>query len=1075
MSPIHPQVPSTPRRPDDPRVAAFCSSNLLPDLFQAFAQSTDVWRADPFDVESIHAPARTWFDRVVSRTKDTAGISTGRILLLLGDSGSGKTHLMRAFRNRVHSGHRGYCGYMQMTAFTGEYPRYVLNNLIESLDKPYYEPESSRTGLIRLSGALAESPGEPCRDALEQLRERDLDQASIDRIVFDMADRIVLDDRFRDVDIYLVQALLYLQRDDPRIKARVLKYLRCEDLTSRDREWLGGIVPNTYADAPSWVVQRLGRVIWEVERVPLILCVDQLEEVFDLDQVAVKFRRAMATLCDLVSRLPSAIVVISCLNDFYVELRKMLTMPVKDRVENDPRPVDLQGRCSRDEVVGLVGRRLRRLFEASGASYDEDKPTAPLPDGMTDGLAGLRARDVLLQCQAYRERCIEEGKMAAYPSGEAGGKIADDSGHQRIIELEQAWNDFKSSHEMAVPTDEESLAAILARAIHECSDEQAAGHAFEAEPDGRFVPVERHGPDDGVEKIIVGVCNKAARGGALARQVEELSRRAAEDTAVVVRSTSFPVSPKAAITQLLNTFVEAGRRKVVVEDSDWRTMAALAAFRKVHAESPHYLAWCRQSRPLSSLQSLREILGLDRPPQAPHRPTDSPPVADRPLSEGGEPTGTETTTNGTHPRSGPASPTGPLLVDITTDRRAEPVTLDPAELTRHAAFLGASGSGKTTLALGLVEQLLVQGIPAILVDRKGDLCSYTRPDMGLREGLGGPLAERASRLMEGVEVALYTPRRSDGRPLTIAAAPAGLGQLSEQERQQAARIAAAALAGMMNYGDGQRHKSCLAILTKAIEVLGQQSSEAAISVQDLIQFVAEKDSSLVDEIGHLDAKHVDRLVQDLAALRINQGDLLEARGETLDIEAMLGLGRHARPGKTRLSVVSTRFLGNNADVQFWVAQFLMEVGRWIGRAPAPEGQLQAVLMFDEADLYLPAVRQPASKEPMENLLRRARSAGLGLLLASQSPGDFDYRCRDNIRTWLVGQVKEANSLAKMKPMLGECRIDVAARFPGQSTGEFHLLRDGAATGLKAEPSAVDPRQVPEEEILELARRSLQRG
>ena len=102
-------------------------------------------------------------------------------------------------------------------------------------------------------------------------------------------------------------------------------------------------------------------------------------------------------------------------------------------------------------------------------------------------------------------------------------------------------------------------------------------------------------------------------------------------------------------------------------------------------------------------------------------------------------------------------------------------------------------------------------------------------------------------------------------------------------------------------------------------------------------------------------------------------------------------------------------------------------------------------MFDEADLYLPAVRQPPTKEPMENLLRRARSAGLGLLLATQSPGDFDYKCRDNIRTWFVGQVKEANSLAKMKPMLSECRVDVAARLPGQSTGQFHLIRDGDVT------------------------------
>ena len=249
---------------------------------------------------------------------------------------------------------------------------------------------------------------------------------------------------------------------------------------------------------------------------------------------------------------------------------------------------------------------------------------------MVARLVGLRARDVLLECQAYRERCVEEGKMAAYPP-EGGGEPS--SRRTRSISGSSSSSRPGTSSDRAIrwpcPTDEESLAAILARAIRDCSDEQAAGHAFEAEPDGRFVPVELHGSDDGVERILVGVCNKAAQGGALGRQVEELSRRAAEHTAVVVRSTAFPASPKAAITQLLNKLVAGGGRRVVVEDSDWRTMAALSAFRKAHADSPHYRAWCRQSRPLSSLQSLRAILGLDRPtarlPARPSPPPDPPP------------------------------------------------------------------------------------------------------------------------------------------------------------------------------------------------------------------------------------------------------------------------------------------------------------------------------------------------------------------------------------------------------------------------------------------------------------------
>ena len=141
---------------DDPRVAAFCST-LHPGLFHAVAYGTDIWRQDPFDVKSIHGSVRETFAHLVNRVCEPTALPTGRILLLLGDSGSGKTHLMRAFRNQVHSSHRGYCGYMQMTAFTSQYGHYVLNNLIESLDKPYHEPESSSTGLMRLSTALAQS------------------------------------------------------------------------------------------------------------------------------------------------------------------------------------------------------------------------------------------------------------------------------------------------------------------------------------------------------------------------------------------------------------------------------------------------------------------------------------------------------------------------------------------------------------------------------------------------------------------------------------------------------------------------------------------------------------------------------------------------------------------------------------------------------------------------------------------------------------------------------------------------------------------------------------------------------
>lgn len=600
----------------DPRIAAFCST-WHPDLFHAFAYATDIWKPDPFDVESIHRGARGKFAHIVGRVREPSGLPRGRILLLLGESGSGKTHIMRAFRNQVHSHNSGYCGYLQMTAFTEQYARYVLNNLLDSFDKPYDESHSATTALMRLSNALAESCGAEMRQRLQSLREGGLIQAAFDQTVTELADQIILDDRFRDIpdELFVAQALLYLQSNDPRIKARVLRYLRCEDLTPHDRGLLGGIVPCNQPDAPHRMIQRLGQLIWAIERVPLVLCVDQLEDVFDLNDAAVKFRRAMATLCDIVSRLPSAIVVIACLENFYDELRKLLTRPIVDRVESDPAPIALQAPCGRDEVDSLIARRLKFLYDSAGVSFRGDEPTFPLPETLVQKLVGLRARDVLGEVHRYRERCVEEGKMAEYPF--PVGRQDGPEPEVGIIPLEQAWNEFRSTFKASVSVDEQELAAILTEAIQSCSEEVDGIASFEAETDGRLVLVKRCDIDQYVERMLVGVCNKAAPGGGLSRQIDEVVKRAGAHTPVIVRSTDFPKSPQAAVVQQLGRLIKDGGRRVVVEDSDWRTMMALSSFRGKHGSDARFASWLKVTHPLTSLASLREILNLTRKPDRP--------------------------------------------------------------------------------------------------------------------------------------------------------------------------------------------------------------------------------------------------------------------------------------------------------------------------------------------------------------------------------------------------------------------------------------------------------------------------
>ena len=83
-------------------------AKLAPErLFAAFEHSItwedDIWRADPVDVAAVHAKARSKFGDLLSAiTNERGSGKQDRILLFHGQSGAGKTHLIRALRTAAH-------------------------------------------------------------------------------------------------------------------------------------------------------------------------------------------------------------------------------------------------------------------------------------------------------------------------------------------------------------------------------------------------------------------------------------------------------------------------------------------------------------------------------------------------------------------------------------------------------------------------------------------------------------------------------------------------------------------------------------------------------------------------------------------------------------------------------------------------------------------------------------------------------------------------------------------------------------------------------------------------------------
>ncbi|HEX9636790.1 MAG TPA: DUF87 domain-containing protein, partial [Acidobacteriota bacterium] len=141
-------------------------------------------------------------------------------------------------------------------------------------------------------------------------------------------------------------------------------------------------------------------------------------------------------------------------------------------------------------------------------------------------------------------------------------------------------------------------------------------------------------------------------------------------------------------------------------------------------------------------------------------------------------------------------------VDPASRQRSDDFLLyDSADLLTHAVCVGMTGSGKTGLCIDLLEEAVIDGIPALVIDPKGDLGNllltfpelrpedfrpwiqeeearrseqtpeaYAQQQAELwRNGLAewGQDGERIARLKAAAEFAIYTPGSSAGLPLSI--------------------------------------------------------------------------------------------------------------------------------------------------------------------------------------------------------------------------------------------------------------------------------------------------------------------
>ena len=303
-----------------------------------------------------------------------------------------------------------------------------------------------------------------------------------------------------------------------------------------------------------------------------------------------------------------------------------------------------------------------------------------------------------------------------------------------------------------------------------------------------------------------------------------------------------------------------------------------------------------------------------------------------------------------------------------------------------------------------------------------------------------------------------------GRPISITLLPNGINELPEHEQQLLANLSSAALGDMLHLKNSATHQKQSGTLSVALRdprqplAAGGDARRPHPSARGRGPRAHRPDAAH-GPVGQDPARSRGPARQPAAPQR------RAVRGRRRE-PAHGGAARHRAAtratGRTRLSVIYTGFLGDNENILFWVSQFLSEALRFCQRNPNDE--LQAVVMFDEADLYIPANSKPATAEPLQSLLKRARSAGLGIMLATQSPGDLDYKSRDQITSWFIGRVREDTALRKLRAAFqSESGLDPARgaaepdgrRVPSRA-GRPGARDEGAALADQRRAGAVRP-------------------
>lgn len=410
-----------------------------------------------------------------------------------------------------------------------------------------------------------------------------------------------------------------------------------------------------------------------------------------------------------------------------------------------------------------------------------------------------------------------------------------------------------------------------------------------------------------------------------------------------------------------------------------------------------------------------------------------------------------------------------------------------SDLITHTFICGGSGSGKTVMGKAIIEEAALRGVPTIMVDLKGDLSSMAlsfpeispnalapwlevedKTSLGraalaesnsLRKRLWDwGLAESNMReFSEKIAVEVFTPRSELGRRVAIpliSSPPPDIDTLFADDPDTASVMVTSMAEALVRrvIPSGQRDRET-DFVTAIIEHAWRNGTDLTgeNGLGQLVSMILEPPFSTIGVLSiddHIPEKRRQKLAQAV------NGQLVGAaanwvRGEEMSIDKLVGANR--LDSKTQISVINLSHITDFEDQSFVVAQVAFSINTWMRQqGSAPGGNRPRLLFFlDEIGggggktAFYPTYPYTSTCKPALNLLvKQARAFGVGCILATQNPGDIDYKGLSNCATWIVGKLQTKRDRDKVREGLTDAEFspaDLTKKLARPKTGEFMVL------------------------------------